>query len=371
MRIALACPYAWDAAGGVQVHVGDLARRLLDAGHDVRVLAPSSNPADEPWVRVVGRPLRVAYAGTVAPICPSPRSWARVRAELDVFAPDVVHVHEPFAPSTGMAAALAARAPVVATFHAYLDRSRIQRAARPLLRPVARRITVGIAVSEAAASFARRATDLPLEVIPNGVEIARFRRGAGRRGAAPPTIAWVNRLDPQKGFAVFLDAIAPLLARRPDLRVVVAGDGPLRDATDRLAPALRGRIDVRGRVANAEVANVLHGADVFASPATGQESFGIVLVEAMAAGVPVVATDIPGYREVVRDGIDGLLVPPGDAAVLAAALGRVLDDPALAARLAAAGLDRAAAYGWDAVLPRILATYERVLGRPRAADGPP
>lgn len=366
MRIALACPYAWDAAGGVQVHVADLARRLGDAGHEVRVLAPSSSPPDAPWVRIVGRPLRVAYAGTVAPICPSPRSWARVRAELEVFAPDVIHVHEPFAPSTAMFAALSSRAPVVATFHAYLDRSRLQRAARPLLRPVARRIAVGIAVSEAAASFARRATDLPLEVIPNGVEVARFRRGAPRRAGTAPTIAWVNRLDPQKGFTVFLDAVADLLARRPDLRVVVAGDGPLRHAPSRLAAEIRSRIDLRGRVRNADLPPLLHDAHVFASPATGQESFGIVLVEAMAAGVPVVATDIPGYREVVRDGVDGLLVAPGDAAALAEGLGRILDDPALAARLASAGEERASAFGWDAVLPRVLGVYERARrGGPR------
>ena len=365
MKIALACPYAWDAAGGVQVHVADLARRLRDAGHEVRVLAPSAAPADAPWVRVVGRPVRVAYAGTVAPICPSLRSWARVRAELDVFAPDVVHVHEPFTPSTAMFAALAARTPVVATFHAYLDRSRLQRAARPLLRPVARRIASGIAVSDAAASFAHRATDLPLEVIPNGVEVARFRRGAPRRAGTAPTIVWVNRLDPQKGYTVFLDAAADLLARSPDLRIVVVGDGPLRDAPSRLAPALRSRIDLRGRVPHGDLPSILHAADAFAAPAIGQESFGIVLVEAMAAGVPVVATDIPGYREVVRDGIDGLLVPPGDPTALAAALGRVLGEPDLATRLTAAGQERAADFGWDVILPRVIGVYERAL-----ADGP-
>lgn len=360
MRVALACPYAWDAAGGVQVHVGDLARRLIDRGHEVIVLTPSTGVPDEPWVRAVGRPLRVSYAGTVAPICMSARSAARIRAQMRAFRPDVIHVHEPFAPSTGMIATLTAQAPVVATFHAYLERSRLQRAARPVLGAVARKVSAGIAVSEAAAAFARRATDLPLEIIPNGVEVGRFRRDAPRRGGTAETIAWVNRLDPQKGFDVFVDAVGALMESRPGLRVLVAGDGPLRHAPARLVPELRARFEMRGHVANAAVPSLLHDADVYVSPATGQESFGIVLVEAMSAGIPVVATDIPGYREVVRDGIEGLLVRPDDASALASAIARVLDERQLADRLVTAGERRAAEFDWGAVVPRIEQVYRRV-----------
>ncbi|MFM8944462.1 MAG: glycosyltransferase family 4 protein [Actinomycetota bacterium] len=362
MRILLACPYAWDAPGGVQVHVGDLARRLRGRGHEVLVLAPARRPFAEPWVRVVGRPLRIPYAGTVAPVCPSAASWRAVRRAMREFAPDVVHAHEPFAPGTAMFATLSATAPVVATFHAYLERATVQRVAAPLLRVIARRIAVAIAVSRAAASFAGRAVSLGYEIVPNGVEVGRFR-GAPRRGSAP-RIAFVGRLDPQKGFPVLVDAFARLAADRPDLGLVVAGDGADRDAVERLGSTARGRVAMLGAVPNGDLAErVFAEASVFCSPAVGQESFGIVLVEAMAAGLPVVASDIPGYREVVRDGTDGLLVRPADPASLAATLARVLDDPALASRLAGAGRERAEAFSWDAVLPRIEAVYARAVAR--------
>lgn len=362
MRIALACPYAWDAAGGVQVHVGDLARRLIDRGHDVVVLAPSGSPASEPWVTVVGRSFRFRYAGTVAPICPSLSSRRRVRAALRGFEPDLVHVHEPFTPSASMFAALASSVPVVATFHAYLERSVLQRAVRPLASVISRSISIGIAVSNAAAEFAGRVTDLPMRIIPNGVETERFRAAAAPRRGTANTIAWVGRLDPQKGFPVFLEAFSRMAPHRPDLRAVIAGAGTDTSALDRLDADVRGRLSLLGAVPNSDLPPVLHGADVFAAPATGQESFGIVLVEAMAAGVPVVASDIAGYREVVRAGESGLLVPPGDAAALAVALGKVLDDRALADHLSAGGSARAEDFSWDSVLPRVEDAYAEALG---------
>ncbi len=155
MRIALVCPYAWQASGGVQVHVKHLAVRLRDRGHETVVLAPTIAPPREPWVRSVGRPIRVPYRGTVAPI--APLSYRRTRGALTEFRPDVVHVHEPLTPSASMFAALASSAPVVATVHAYLDRSVAMELAAPLLRRVWKRVAVGVAVSEAAASFLRRA----------------------------------------------------------------------------------------------------------------------------------------------------------------------------------------------------------------------
>lgn len=363
MKVALACPYAWDAPGGVQVHVAQLARRLRDRGHEVLVLAPGSAPVAEPWVRVVGAPVRVPYRGTVAPICFSPASARRVRAALGAFAPDVVHVHEPLTPSTSMQAVRASAAPVVATFHANLGRSRLMEVAGPALRTVYRRIDVAIAVSDAAASFLARA--IPggeVRVVPNGVDTRPFAHpGPSAEGLpAGRILLWVNRLDPQKGFPVAVAAFARLAARFPDLAFVVAGDGKDRDAVRSLSEPVRGRVLLLGRVPHAKLPAYHAGADAFVSPATGRESFGIVLVEAMAAGVPVVATDIAGYREVVRDGVDGLLVRPGDPDALAGALGRILDDPELASRLAVAGHERALGFDWDEVAPRIEAVYQEV-----------
>jgi phosphatidylinositol alpha-mannosyltransferase len=367
VRILLSCPYDWGAPGGVQVHVRELANRLSGRGHDVLVVAPgdASVEAAEKDVRTVGRPVRVPYGGKVAPIAFSRRSWQRIRETLRVFEPEVVHVHEPLSPSTSMLVARATTAPVVATFHAGHDRSRLMRAAAPILRSTYARIDARIAVSHAAADFLATAFPGPVEIVPNGVEVERFAR-ATRVATGLPVgrrILWVSRLDPQKGFPLLVRAFAGLAREIPDLHLVVVGDGRDRNAVDLLAPDVRARVAMLGAIANAELPAYLAGADVFAAPAVGHESFGVILVEAMAAGVPVVASDIPGYREVVREDVDGLLVPPGNADLLAERIRQVLEDPDLSKRLAAAGPDRARTFSWDVVVPRIEAIYERVAGR--------
>jgi len=362
VKVLITCPYDWGAPGGVQIHVRELAARLFGAGHEVRVLAPGRGSPVEGWVRYTGRPLPVSYAGTVAPICPRPSSLRQIRAEVRAFGPDIVHVHEPFAPSTSLFATLVSDVPVVATFHAYLDRSRLLTATRPLLRRVWRRIAVSIAVSEAAASFSARRFGGEVSIVPNGVEVERFASGTPRSDLPEgPKLLWVNRLDPQKGFRVALRAFDILVRQFPQLAMIVAGDGPDRSAIAELPAPVRGRLVMLGNVPHDELPGYFASADVFVSPAVGQESFGMVLVEAMAAGVPVVATDIRGYSEVVRPDTEGLLVPPGNAIALAVAVRRVLLDPRLAERYGAAGRSRAARFSWDEVVPQVEAVYHSAL----------
>jgi phosphatidylinositol alpha-mannosyltransferase len=360
VKIALVCPYAWDAPGGVQVHVRALQDRLPSLGHRTVVLAPALE-ASTRGVEVIGRAVRVRYQGTVAPICISVRSLRRIRRALARFSPDVVHVHEPLAPSTSMLATRAARAPVVATFHAHTERSALFDAAAPVLRPVWRRLARRIAVSETAASFVRSRMGNGIRVIPNGVEVDRF---ASARPAddLPPgrRILWVGRLDPQKGFPVAVGAFARLAPEHPDVWLVVAGEGRDREAAGRLPPEIRRRVVLLGAVPHERLPALHAGADVFIAPALGQESFGMVLVEAMAAGVPVVASDIGGYRDVIRDGVTGVLVPAGDAGVLAAAIGGLLADPDGARALAEKGRQEAQRYAWDRVVEDIAAVYEEV-----------
>jgi len=365
VRVLLSCPYAWDAPGGVQVHVRELASRLAARGHETIVLAPAGGHVADDLVRVVGRPVRIPYGGKVAPICFSRASWRRIRRTIEVFEPDVVHAHEPFSPSTSMMSVLATEAPVVATFHAFHDRSRLLEAAAPLLRSVARRIDAAVAVSRAAGRFVAPVVPGEVEIVPNGVDVERFARPGASVAGLPDgrILLWVGRLDPQKGFPIMVRAFGRLATEFPDLSLVVAGDGRDRHATDLLNEDARTRVRMLGSVPNVELPAYLAAADVFASPATGHESFGIVLVEALAAGVPVVASDIPGYREVIRAGVDGLLVPPSDAAALASAIRRVLAEPDLASGLAHAGRARAREFSWDVVVPRIEAIYERVAGR--------
>ena len=363
MRILQACPYGWEMPGGVQVHVLALATRLIERGHDVLVLAPGREPPAEDFVRIVGTPIRIPYQGTVAPICPWPWSAWRVRNARTAFRPDVVHAHEPLIPSTSMYATLGSSAPTVATFHAHAERSRLLDVAAPTLRLVWRRIAIPVAVSEAAAAFVGARFAGPVRVIPNGVDVELFG------DAEPPAdlpegrrVLWVGRLDPQKGFPIALRAFARLAEDLPDVSFVVAGDGPEHGAVEMLPSELRARVTMLGSVPHDELPKYHAAADAFIAPALGQESFGMVLIEAMAAGVPVVASDIAGYREVVRDGIEGSLVPPGDAEGLAAALRPILTDTEFAERLRAAGRARALEFSWAHVVDRIEAVYKEAVG---------
>jgi phosphatidylinositol alpha-mannosyltransferase len=358
VRIALACPYAWDAPGGVQVHVRQLAEHLRSRGHQVVILAPGRSEPHDPGVRIAGAPVRVPYQGTVAPIAFSPASFRRVGEVLRSFGPDVVHAHEPLVPSVAMFAALRAKVPVVATFHAHAERSALLSAAAPVLRPVWRRLRVRMAVSEAAAGFVEARFGDGVRIVPNGCDVELFA-GASPAAGLPQgrRLLWVGRLDRQKGFPVAVQAFAQLAEELPDLVLMVAGDGRDRRAADDLPPAVRARVAMLGRVEHGRLPGYHAAADAFVAPALGQESFGIVLVEAMAAGLPVVASDIPGYREVIRAGVDGLLVPPNDPEALAAALSRVLTETSLAERLRRSGRERAGRYDWEVVVEEVEQAY--------------
>jgi phosphatidyl-myo-inositol alpha-mannosyltransferase len=357
MRVALVCPYAWDAPGGVRVHIDQLAQHLERSGHRTIVLTPAFRHSAEAGVVTIGRPVRVPFNGSIAPVCPDPRTLGRVRAALETFWPDVVHVHEPFAPSTSMFAVLSSRAPVVATFHAYADRSRALAALAPLLRRVWTRLDVRLAVSGAAARFAGRHFEGPIRVVPNGVDVEMFRGAAPAELPSGRRILFVNRLERRKGFAVGVQTFRLLSERYRGLWFVVAGDGPDRDALQNLTRDVRDRVVMLGTVDHDALPAYYAAADLFLAPALGRESFGIVLVEALASGVPVVASNIPGYRDVVRDGVEGILVPPGLPADFAAAARRILDDPDLAGRLSAAGIERAGRYRWEVVAAEIESAY--------------
>jgi phosphatidylinositol alpha-mannosyltransferase len=362
VRIVQACPYSWDAPGGVQVHVRDLAAELRSRGHQVLILAPGDRPRADPQIQIVGRPVRIGYQGTVAPLCFTPASFVAVRQAIGALRPDVIHVHEPLVPSTSMFATLAGgRAATVGTFHAYSESSELFDRAKSFVRPVWKRLRRRIAVSNAAADFVRsRMLTGDVEIVPNGVDVARFAAAEPAEGLPEgPRVLWVGRLDPQKGFPVALAAFAEVARDRDDLRFVVIGDGADRTAVGMQPEEVRRKVTMLGMVPNERLGPYYAAADAYLNGATGQESFGLVLVEAMAAGTPVVATDIPGYREVVVHQETGLLAPPNDPQALADALRRVLDDPALAERLRAAGRERAETFAWPRVADRIEEVYER------------
>jgi len=361
------CPYAWEDAGGVQVHVRELGERLRARGHDAVALSPARQAPSVSWVRRVGAPLNVPYNASNAPISPWPGTFRNVRAELGDFGPDVVHVHEPLTPSASMFAVLAGVAPAVATFHSGADRSRLFDLAAPALRRLARRLAVCIAVSERAASFVRARIGGAYRVIPNGADVARFEKAEpADLGPGGPRILFVGRLHERKGFPTLVSAFGILAAERDDVRLVVAGDGEDRTAIERLPATARSRVTMLGAVRNEDLPPYHAACDVLVAPSVGGESFGMILVEAMAAGLPVIASDIPGYDEVIADGIDGLLVPPRAPVSLAEAIGRVLKDPGLGARLGEAARARARRFDWSVVTEELEEAYRDAIAIGRA-----
>ena len=366
LRIVQVSPYSWDVPGGVQVHVRELSAHLRQLGHEVHILAPGRQRGRRDGAQIVGRAVPVRGNGSVARISFGPQVASAVGRALRDVVPDIIHVHEPLVPSVSMHAVLQANAPVVATFHSNVGRERTSslwfRLAVPMIRPVWNRIARRIAVSEAARqSVCSRMGDGNLAIVPNGVDVGRFANAAPAQLPAGRHLLFVGRLEERKGFPIAVDAFAQLARAYADLRLLVIGDGSERDAVDRLDADVRARVDMLGRVDDDRLASYLKAADVYLGPATGGESFGIVLAEAMAAGKPIVASDIDGYRDVARDGLEALLVAPGDAGALVTAVREVLDDPRLAQSLGEAGAGRAHDFDWDTVSQRVLDIYGQVL----------
>jgi phosphatidyl-myo-inositol alpha-mannosyltransferase len=359
VKIALVCPYSWSVPGGVSNHIEALAGRLRGSGHDVLILAPVDADAPE-GVVAVGRSAGIRFNGSVARIAFGPRVAARVRSTLASAAPDVVHVHEPFAPSVGLLATILARAPVVATFHAAAPSSVAYKAAAPLLRPLWRKLAARIAVSEEARRTVERAFGPGVRIVPNGIALERFA-SVPPADAASRRILFVGRLEPRKGASVLIAAFSRVLDRVPNASLVIVGDGAERSSLESKTAGMP--VTFAGRVEPGDLAAAMRDAAVVCAPSLGGESFGIVLLEAMAAGRPVVASSIPGYAAVVRDGTDGLLVPPGDAVGLAEALAAVLGDPGAASGMGAAGRERVARYSWDVVAGEIQEVYAEATAR--------
>src|SRR5579875_1094191 len=318
MRIGIVCPYSWDIPGGVQAHVRDLSEQLLALGHSVSVLAPGDDdtPGLPPYVVVAGKAVPIPYNGSVARLQFGLVSAARVRRWLRDGAFDVVHVHEPAPPSLSLLTCMIHDGPLVATFHAATVRSRFLSMFDTVLQPFLEKITGRIAVSAAARKVIVEHLGGDAVVIPNGVAVAHYRTagplpGYPREGG---TIGFVGRYgEPRKGMDVLVDALRRLAAARPGLRLLVAGRGDAADFLDGLPAAVAGRVQLLGQVSEADKARLLRSVDVYCAPNTGQESFGVILLEAMAARAPVVASDIEAFRQVLVGGSAGALFPTGRA----------------------------------------------------------
>lgn len=358
MRIGIICPYSLTVPGGVQGQVLGLARTLRRLGHETRVLAPCDGPPPDPGVTPLGDSLPTAANGSIAPIAPDVPAQLRTIRALRDEAFDVVHLHEPMVPGPTHTALLFKSQPLVGTFHA-AGGSAAYRIFEPLLRWMATRLDVRCAVSEDAEKMARDALGGTYVRTFNGVELDAFAK-VDPYPTDGPTIFFLGRHEPRKGLSVLLDAMTELPS---NTRLWIGGDGP---ETTELRSRVAGdpRIEWLGRLSEEDKARRLRGADVFCAPSLRGESFGVVLLEAMAAETAVVASDLPGYANVARADRDALLVPPGDASALAAGLRRVLGDRELRASLIASGEARARGFSMERLAEVYLELYTEVVRSP-------
>lgn len=355
MRIGIVCPYSLSIPGGVQGQVLGLARELRAAGHEARVLAPCDGPPPDPHVTVIGPSQNNAPNGSIAPIAPMPAAQLRTISAMWDERFDVVHLHEPLVPGPSATTLVLKPAPLVGTFHAAGDIPEYRRM-RALVQWLGRRLDHKVAVSEAARGLVSFALPDPWTILWNGVEVDRFAPAEPWQ-TDRPTVLFVGRHEERKGLAVLLAALEHLPA---ELSVWVAGEGPQTDEL-RAAHEDDERIEWLGRISDAERDSRMAGATVFCAPSTGGESFGVILIEAMAAGTPVLASDIDGYRQVAAGAAS--LFPPGDPRALAEALRAMLDDPDLMSRRIAAGHVRASELSMSRLAERYLGIYESVLTR--------
>lgn len=405
----MVCPYSLDVPGGVQSHVRGLALALRQRGHVVRVLAPgtaravaSEADADVPRdtapavasvgappeigsdlsapITYAGRAVPLAYNGSVARLAFGPRVALRTRRWLANGDFDLLHVHEPTVPSVSLLALRASTAPVVATFHTSTERSRMLESVEAMLRPTLARLAARIAVSETArATLVHHVGGDPI-VIPNGVDVGAFAHAKPRSAWSEPgpALVFLGRFDePRKGLAVVLEAFALVSREWPDARLLIAGQGASAGFQDHsaphghwtadteLRPEVAARVRFLGPVSDADRADLLASAAVYVAPQTRGESFGIVLLEAMAAGAPVVASNLPAFASVLGQGRCGELFRSGDSAAASVAISHVLRNRGHSQRLRRAAADEVRSYDWSQIVPRIETVYDSVLARRR------
>ena len=372
MRIGVVSPYAWTVPGGVNDHVMNLVDQLERHGHQAWVIAPagglarSKTPLPGNFI-CAGRAMPVKANGSVAYVNPWPLMLQKMGRILARGAFDLVHVHEPTIPSTGAAATMAAKVPVVGTFHAAGYASNYYERFNPLATRIMACVGVRIVVSEAARDCVMGHFPGDYRVIPNAIDVKKYAaasEGTKVRGR----ILFIGRPEPRKGLSVLVDAFMRLRNSFPEASLVLAG--PTADELQALMSRSRNTraesfegITALGRVSHEVKVEQMRRAEVMCAPSLGGESFGIVLIEALAAGLPVVASDIPGYRAVLEDGDAGVLVPPGDVSVLKNALLSVLRDPRLRRDLSLQGIALAERYSWDRVIDEVLEAYDDAIGQ--------
>lgn len=348
MKVGMVCPYDWSFPGGVRSHIQGLSEALGRKGVEVQIIAPATR--HEPEIFDAGRTLAIPYNGSVARLCLSPQANRRIRKRFALGDLDLLHIHEPLSPSVSMLAVHQAKVPVVGTFHASQVKSKAYATAKPFLELFMEKIQARIVVSKSAHNLISNYFPGEYRNIPNGIRMSEFAEAEPATGLAggKPFVLFVGRPEPRKGLSVAVQAVEKVRETFPIEMVAV---GPTSKDVPPWVHAL-------GSVSQQELPGIYRAAKVFCAPSLGGESFGIVLAEAAAAGVPVVCSDIPGYVEAAAG--MALHAPPGDAGATAAMILSVLTDPDRASRMIARGRKRAWQLDWDVLACEIVEVYEGV-----------
>ena len=365
IKIGMICPYGWDSPGGVQTHIRELTRHLLDEGHQVSVFAPVTNEESiqEDWLVNAGKPISIPVNGSVARVLFGPIASSRVKQWIAQGDFDLLHLHEPAIPSLSLLACSAATGPMVGTFHVSSPKQKAIYAIGPILEPIVEKLTARIAVSESARKTLKEHFDTDAVVIPNGIEGAQYANAQPTiHWRNPNTLGFIGRFEePRKGLQVLLAAL-PIIARFiPDVRILIAGPGDGDEFIKGLDVGLRNRIVFLGFLTDQEKASLLKSIDIYVAPNTGGESFGIILTEALSAGTPVVASDIPAFKAVLENGDAGLLFKNEDSSDLAKVLIGLLRDSEKQKQLSNRGKLSSQKYDWQVVAEQILTVYEMAM----------
>lgn len=377
MRIGMVCPYSFDEPGGVQIHAIDLCTELRKRGHEVSLIGPGKSAEGLPdFVELGGSSIPIRYNGSVARLSFGPRTKKHLKRWIRDNQFDLLHIHEPNSPSYSMMAMAVAEGPIVATYHASASESKILKVALPFLRPYLERIHGGIAVSEEARKWQVENLAGDPVLIPNGVDTSVYREarpleGLGQPGVERPRLMFLGRFEePRKGLQVLLEAMPRIVAEVPDVELIIAGGGDIDALVERvrnlglsscvgLGPR-DAHVRVLGRVSDADKASALSASDVYVAPNTGGESFGIVLVEGMAAGAAVLASDIPAFEAVGQHGKSARLFHNGSAENLAKQAVQLLREGNARAELIKAGAARAMDFDWKTVTDQVEQVYDTV-----------
>lgn len=357
MNIAMISPYSWDFPGGVNRHIEQLSDHLRGRGHRVTIVAPDGGESAE--FHSAGRSFSISFNQSVAHLSFGPRVAARLKHFLEEKSFDLLHLHEPLIPSTTLLALHYSRSANLATFHAAREGGSLAYSVgRPLLGPLARKLHVRVAVSPAALQLISRYFPGESQIIPNGVDTRIY----SPQGDILPGLEsglfyllFVGRHEPRKGLKILLEAFPKLRATHPEVRLLVVG---VQNPIGRIEGVLW-----LGRLRDDQMPLAYRSAHVLVSPALGWESFGVVLIEAMASGVPVVASDIPGYRAVVDDAVQGFLVPSGDPDALARVLGGLVANREILYGMSEAALKKSQEYSWERLVIKVEAAYQEALAR--------